>query len=302
MRYVGRFVDAQDIVTKERLDAAIAGLVPYAGATATVNLGTYSLTAGLVNLPAGGKIITAGSGSLEKAGTDNYLQLVTSGDSVTTIPPGTRTLAALSNANTWTANQTVNGNILVTGTVDGRDVSVDGTKLDGIAAGATVNSTDATLLARANHTGTQAISTVTGLQTALDSKAADSDVVKTAGSQTIAGTKTFSGRSSHAGAYTPSALPAHSATPTFDCSTGNVFEPAELTANVTAITLSNPVAGQTVQIRFLQDATGGRTVVAPSGAKVSGSIATAANRVSWLVLTYSSRGARWEGNWLQVPA
>jgi hypothetical protein len=44
------------------------------------------------------------------------------------------------------------------------------TKLNGIAAGATVNSSDATLLARANHTGSQAISTVTGLQTALDAK------------------------------------------------------------------------------------------------------------------------------------
>lgn len=46
------------------------------------------------------------------------------------------------------------------------------TKLAGIAAGATVNSTDAVLKDRANHTGTQAISTVTGLQTALDAKAA----------------------------------------------------------------------------------------------------------------------------------
>jgi hypothetical protein len=44
------------------------------------------------------------------------------------------------------------------------------TKLAGISAGATANSTDAALLARANHTGTQAISTVTGLQTALDAK------------------------------------------------------------------------------------------------------------------------------------
>lgn len=57
-------------------------------------------------------------------------------------------------------------------TVDGRDVSVDGTKLDGIATGATANSSDATLLARANHTGTQAISTVTSLQSSLDAKAA----------------------------------------------------------------------------------------------------------------------------------
>ena len=46
------------------------------------------------------------------------------------------------------------------------------TKLSGIATGATANSTDATLLARANHTGTQATSTITGLDTALSGKAA----------------------------------------------------------------------------------------------------------------------------------
>lgn len=46
------------------------------------------------------------------------------------------------------------------------------TKLAGIADGATANSSDATLLSRANHTGTQAVSTVSGLQTALDGKAA----------------------------------------------------------------------------------------------------------------------------------
>lgn len=49
--------------------------------------------------------------------------------------------------------------------------SAEKTKLAGIASGATANSADATLLARANHTGEQAISTVTGLQTALDAKA-----------------------------------------------------------------------------------------------------------------------------------
>lgn len=44
------------------------------------------------------------------------------------------------------------------------------TKLDGIAAGATANATDAQLRDRSTHTGSQAISTVTGLQTALDGK------------------------------------------------------------------------------------------------------------------------------------
>lgn len=40
-------------------------------------------------------------------------------------------------------------------------------KLDGIAANATANDTDSNLKNRANHTGTQAISTVTDLQTTL---------------------------------------------------------------------------------------------------------------------------------------
>jgi len=44
------------------------------------------------------------------------------------------------------------------------------TKLDGIATGATANSTDAQLRDRTTHTGSQAISTVSGLQTALDGK------------------------------------------------------------------------------------------------------------------------------------
>jgi hypothetical protein len=46
----------------------------------------------------------------------------------------------------------------------------DKTKLDGIANGATANSTDAQLRDRTTHTGSQSISTVTGLQTALDGK------------------------------------------------------------------------------------------------------------------------------------
>lgn len=47
----------------------------------------------------------------------------------------------------------------------------DKIKLDGVANGATANSPDATLLDRGNHTGAQAIGTVTGLQAALDAKA-----------------------------------------------------------------------------------------------------------------------------------
>lgn len=128
------------------------------------------------------------------------------------------------------------------------------------------------------------------------------DVVKTTANQNIGGIKTFLSRSVHAGAYTPSATPAHSATPTFDAAASNVFEPAAMTSNVTSITISNAVAGQTIQIRFQQDGAGGRTVAVPAGAKIDGTPNTAASRVNWLIMTYSSVGGRWEGNWLTIPA
>ncbi len=48
--------------------------------------------------------------------------------------------------------------------------AADKTKLDGVATGATANASDAQLRDRATHTGSQAISTVTGLQAALDNK------------------------------------------------------------------------------------------------------------------------------------
>lgn len=57
------------------------------------------------------------------------------------------------------------------GTTNKAFTDTEKTKLGGIAANATANSPDATLLSRSNHTGSQAISTVTGLQTALDGKA-----------------------------------------------------------------------------------------------------------------------------------
>lgn len=102
-----------------------------------------------------------------------------------------------------------NGNLTVSGTVNGANLAnvhthsnktvldnatasyttSEQTKLSGIAAGATANSTDATLLSRANHTGSQAISTVTNLQTTLDGKAAASHSHVATTDLTATGTK-----------------------------------------------------------------------------------------------------------------
>jgi hypothetical protein len=50
--------------------------------------------------------------------------------------------------------------------------AADKAKLDTVSTGATTNMADSALLNRANHTGTQAISTVTNLQTTLNGKVA----------------------------------------------------------------------------------------------------------------------------------
>lgn len=59
-----------------------------------------------------------------------------------------------------------------TDTTAGAMTGAQSTKLTGIAAGATANATDAQLRDRTTHTGSQIIGTVTGLQAALDAKAA----------------------------------------------------------------------------------------------------------------------------------
>lgn len=52
-------------------------------------------------------------------------------------------------------------------------------KLDGIASGATANSSDATLFARANHTGTQAASTISGLAVSATTDATNASNIST---------------------------------------------------------------------------------------------------------------------------
>jgi hypothetical protein len=106
-----------------------------------------------------------------------------------------------------------------------------------------------------------------------------------------------------AGAYTPTSSQAFTATPTFNTQLSNAFEfSGAMTANVTSCTISNPVAGQTIQIRVKQDATGGRTFASPAGSKITGSVSLTANCASILTLTYSSMDSRWEGAWTQLPA
>ncbi|MBI5270709.1 MAG: hypothetical protein HY856_13640 [Burkholderiales bacterium] len=102
--------------------------------------------------------------------------------------------------------------------------------------------------------------------------------------------------------YTVPVSVAFAAAMVVDAADSNVFVVGNLTGNVTSLTINNPTQGQFITLRFKQDATGGRTVALPAGAKVEGSIASGASRTSYLNLTYNSTESRWEGNWWQVPA
>lgn len=85
---------------------------------------------------------------------------------------GTGSIGAVDSVNGQTGNVTLDQDDIPDGTTHKQYTATEKTKLAGIASGATVNDTDANLKNRANHTGSQAISTVTGLQTAIDNTVA----------------------------------------------------------------------------------------------------------------------------------
>ena len=114
----------------------------------------------------------------------------------TTIENGTASVSVTNNGpitstgnHDFTAGIDVTGNITVSGTVDGRDVASDGSKLDGIDAGAKDDQTASEILTL--------IKTVDGSGSGLDSDTVDgihaSSFVRSDTSDTMSGTLTMSG-------------------------------------------------------------------------------------------------------------
>jgi hypothetical protein len=141
----------------------------------------------------------------------------------------------------------------------------DKTKLDGIAAGATANSADATLLNRANHTGSQAISTVTSLQSSLDAKApAFTPVLTISASATLAD-------ATHNNAYLK-LTGAASLTMTANNTTTAGFTCVVVNRGTVAMTLSFPSGvyknGATATVTSISVAVGGKATIFHEGAGV----------------------------------
>tara|TARA_R100001480_G_scaffold17802_4_gene27077 strand:+ start:737 stop:4003 length:3267 start_codon:yes stop_codon:yes gene_type:complete len=95
-------------------------------------------------------------------------------------------------ANTFTGDQTVNANIIVSGTVDGRDVATDGSKLDGIESGATADQSNSEIkTAYEANSNTNAftdalLSKLNAIETAATADQTASEIVSLISGQTIA--------------------------------------------------------------------------------------------------------------------
>lgn len=117
--------------------------------------------------------------------------------------------------------RTINGN---SGIVDGRDISADGTKLDGIESGATADQTAAEILT--------AVKTVDGAGTGLDADLLDGNHASAFASSTHSHTITLSGDLSGSGTTSISAqIAANVVTPTELNVSGNGTSGQVLTSN-----------------------------------------------------------------------
>jgi len=103
---------------------------------------------------------------------------------------------------------TVTGNITVTGTVDGRDIATDGTKLDGIETGATADQTDAEIkTAYENNADTNAFTDAE--QTKLSGVAAGAEVNVNADWNSSSGDSEILNKPTIPAAYTDSSVDTH---------------------------------------------------------------------------------------------
>lgn len=131
-----------------------------------------------------GQLLKVGSGN---TGLTASLQYIEDGQGDQS-PMQVSTTAVSIDSLTCTSGLTVTGNITVSGTVDGRDIATDGTKLDGIEASADV--TDETNVKAALDGATITAATVAASDKILGQDVDDSDNLKTYTASSIANTAT----------------------------------------------------------------------------------------------------------------
>lgn len=285
---------------------------------------TGGSTTGAVVLKSGNSTIAASSGTVT----------ISTGDTASSGVPGTLTIKAGDNTNTNVG--TAAGQVVISG---GNTTAINAGTGTSFGGAVTVNAGDATATGPAGiggaltlrggnsngnaggsvtlqggnsyNTGSSGnggnVTLVGGITTA--NSVASGSIIFQAGNMTGSATPITRWTLGNTGTLTANSgrlvlrvqTPAFAASLTLDAATGDVFHVGTLTANITAFTINNPVAGQTVTVRFKQDGTGGRTIAAPSGSKIAGVYGQAANQASILTLMYVTSDARYEGAWTALP-
>ena len=132
----------------------------------------FDTVSGLLGVSNGTTWTYLAVGSLDTEGVQDIVGAMGAGSTVVTAtyndPTGVivYTIGALQVTNAMLAGS-INADKVIDGTTNRAFLGTERTKLAGIATGATVNSPDATLLARANHTGTQVSSTISDFTAAV---------------------------------------------------------------------------------------------------------------------------------------
>ena len=109
-----------------------------------------------------------GTGNLIIKGSTNVLISTTSGGQMAQFTDSGSAFLYHSSSlkfNTTSSGVTISGNINVSGTVDGRDVASDGSKLDGIASGATANTGTVTSVSASTSSSLAGLSVSSGTST-----------------------------------------------------------------------------------------------------------------------------------------
>lgn len=247
-------------------------------------------------------------------GTDGQVLTASSGASTglawTAIPNGTPADGTVTDVKVATG-AAINADKIADGATNKVYTAAEQTKLAGVQAGATANNTDATLLARANHTGTQSASTITGLAAIATSGSASdlsTGTVGTArlGSGTASATVFLRGDQSWSDPQLQAA-PIHAVgnsgtSLTIDASSASGWvKTITLTGNCT-FTLSGASAGRvtTLELYLTQDGTGSRTVTWPAAVKWDGgtapTLSTTAGTIDCIVLRTVNGGTTWLAN------
>ena len=194
-------VGGQSVVTATQVAAGYQPLD--SDLTALAALTTTAFGRGLLDdADAAAARATLGLGGAATAAFGTAAGTVAAGNDsrITSAVPKTRTIstnAPLTGGGALTGNLTL-GISVATTTTNGAMSAADKTKLQGIATGATANFPDATLLARANHTGTQDwATTISGKPTTTTGYGITDAVTKTAtGDVTVTGATTLQGATS----------------------------------------------------------------------------------------------------------